>query len=52
MKLNNGEYIALDTILEFNYETESWTEVGTMKRSRTGHAVSVVPFDDYAKWCN
>ena len=41
-----------NTILEFNYETESWTEVGTMKRPRRYHAVSVVPFDDFANWCN
>ena len=38
--------------MEFNPETESWTKIGTMKRSRYYHAVSVVPFDDFAKWCN
>ena len=39
-------------ILEFNFDTESWTEVGTTKWTRTNHAVSVVSFDDYEKWCN
>ena len=43
---------SLNTILEFNYETESWTEIGTMKEKRINHAVSVVSYDDYAKWCN
>ena len=39
-------------ILEFNFDTESWTEIGTMMVARGRHAVSVVPYDDYAKWCN
>ena len=43
---------SLDWILEFNPETESWTKIGTMKESRYNHAVSVVPFDDFANWCN
>ena len=41
----------LDRILEFNYETESWTEIGAMKLGRYYHAVSVVRYDDFAKWC-
>merc|ERR1712110_1111254 len=32
----------LDTIMEFNPETESWTKIGTMKRPRYSHGVSVV----------
>ena len=39
-------------ILEFNYEIETWTEIGTIKEAREAHAVSVVSYDDYAKWCN
>ena len=43
---------SLTQILEFNFETESWTEIGTMKEGRDGHAVSVVSNDDYENWCN
>ena len=43
---------SLTQILEFNFETESWTEIGTMKEARYHHAVSIVSYDDYAKWCN
>ena len=39
-------------ILEFNQETESWTVIGAMKEQKSGHAVSVVSYDDYEKWCN
>ena len=39
-------------ILEFNQETESWTVIGTMREPRRIHAVSVVSFDDFKKWCN
>ena len=39
-------------IFEFNYDTETWTVIGAMKETRRGHAVSVVPFKDYEKWCN
>ena len=39
-------------ILEFNHETESWTVIGLMKEERLYHTVSVVPFEDYEKWCN
>ena len=39
-------------ILEFNYETESWTVIGAMKEPKSAAEVSVVSFDDYKKWCN
>ena len=39
-------------ILEFNHETELWTVIGAMKEPKVGHAVSLVSFDDYEKWCN
>ena len=43
-------------ILEFNPETVAWTVIGTMKEHHRArkylHAVSVVSFDDYEKWCN
>ena len=38
-------------IIEFNFTTESWTVIGEMKEARVHHAVSVVLFDDYEKWC-
>jgi len=39
-------------ILEFNFEKESWTEIGTMKEKRGYHSVSAVSYNDYSKWCN
>ena len=39
-------------ILEFNFETEAWTVIGTMKEQRDQHAVTVESFDDYENWCN
>ena len=39
-------------IVEFNYETESWTVIGAMKEGKQSYGVSVVSFDDYKKWCN
>ena len=41
----------LKKILEFNFETESWTEIGSMKEERFAHAVSAVVYEDYVKWC-
>ena len=48
-----GQYgrTRLNKILKFQQETETWTEIGTMKEAREAHAVSVVSYDDYAKWC-
>ena len=38
-------------ILEYNPETETWQEVGTMKEARRDHAVTIVSLKDYADWC-
>ena len=38
-------------ILEYDPETEEWTQIGTMREARYGHAVSVVDFRDYAEFC-
>ena len=38
-------------ILEYDPETEKWTQIGTMREERLGHAVSVVDFEDYADFC-
>ena len=40
-----------EEILEFNYGTESWTKIGEMTEPRIIHAVSVVSFEDYERWC-
>ena len=55
MLISSGGYDGskyLNKILEFNYETETWTEIGTIEEARGQHAVSVVSYDDYANWCN
>ena len=39
-------------VLEFSHETKSWIMIGAMKEPKRAHAVSVVKFDDYKKWCN
>ena len=42
-------------ILEFNHETGTWTLIAAMNEPRTGHAVTLIPLDDYdvhyKKWC-
>ena len=43
--------IANNDILEYDPETEEWTQIGTMREARYGHAVSVVDFRDYAEFC-
>ena len=40
-----------DTVLEFDKETETWSEVGHMMRAEGMHALSVVNFSDFADWC-
>ena len=49
--VSTGKFAGKD-ILEFNFQTESWTVIGAMKEPRLGHSVSVVSFEDYKKWCN
>ena len=41
----------LNNIFEFNKETEAWTEIGSMKERRRHHRLTIVSYDDYAKWC-
>ena len=40
-----------DDILEYNPEDDTFTTVGNMLQSRSGHAMSVVPAGDYLQWC-
>ena len=45
-----GDY--LDTILEFDLESEEWLETDTaMTVLRSTHAVTVVDFSDYSEYC-
>ena len=41
-----------NNILEYNHETEEWTEIGAMREARESLSVTIVNFDDYAQWCN
>ena len=47
----SGASSTRDGILEYDPETKEWTQIGTMREGRHGHAVSVVNFEDYADWC-
>ena len=42
---------AVDTILENDATSDSYTEIGTMIQARYQHAVSVVPYEEYSHWC-
>ena len=44
-----GDY--LDTILEFDLESEEWLETDTMTVPRSTHTVTVVDFSDYSEYC-
>ena len=39
-------------ILEFNPETEEWTEIGAMKVATGDHGLSIVDYKDYEGMCN
>ena len=41
-----------DYIVSFNSREENWTVVGTMRKPRGFHAVSVVPMADVIDYCN
>ena len=47
-----GGYVYQDSIFEFSPVSESWTSVATMRVPRAGHAISVVNFEDFAKYCD
>ena len=46
-----GENTVLATILKFDPDSDSWTEVGNMTRARYAHAASVVNVEDVEKFC-
>ena len=38
-------------ILEYDPETDKWTQIGTIREPRRVLGVSVVNYRDYADWC-
>ena len=53
-KSNSGAHTTsdLNNIYEFNEENETWSEIGSMKETRRHNRVAIVPYSDFAKWCN
>ena len=45
------DWNARANILEYDPETEEWTEIGTMKEARYAQGVSVVEYSDFADFC-
>ena len=41
----------LDTILEYDSTSDSYTQIGTMTQARFFHAVTVVKYGDFSDWC-
>ena len=45
------DIVDLDIILEYNITDDSYTQIGTMTQARNSHAISVVKYEDFSKWC-
>ena len=41
----------LDTILEYDFTGDTFTQIGTMIETRMEHAISVVQYEDFSEWC-
>ncbi len=41
----------LNTILEYDITSNSYTQIGTMTQKRSFHAISVVKYEDFSEWC-
>ena len=41
----------VSTILEYNITGDSYTQIGTMVEARFYHAISVVKYEDFSRWC-
>ena len=39
-------------IIEYDIAGDSYIQVGYLKQPRRRHAVTVVPYEDFSKWCN
>ena len=42
----------LNNILQFDGETQQWTQIGTLKRKRHYHAASVIDVSKIEEYCN
>ena len=42
---------AIDTILEYNFTGDTYTQIGTMTQTNSGVSVSVVQYGDFSDWC-
>ena len=40
-----------NTILEYDITGDSFKEIGQMMADRQSHAISVVQYADFSKWC-
>ena len=47
----DGTYLALTTILKFDPETLSWSQVGDMLQARASHGASVVRAEEVEQFC-
>lgn len=48
---NDWSDTVLDTILEYDISGDSYTQIGTMTEARKWHAISVVQYADFSRWC-
>ena len=49
--MESSSYKYRRNIMEFNKQTENWEDIGNMNNKISYHAVSVVDYHQYAKWC-
>ena len=40
-----------DTILEYDFSEDSYTQIGSMTQTRREHAVTVIQYEDFSEWC-
>lgn len=48
---NAEDAVNFDNIFEWDPITWNWKEIGTLKKGRYGHAMSVINFGDVSKFC-
>ena len=41
----------LNTILEYDISSDSYTQIETMTQDKYAHAISVVKYEDFSDWC-
>ena len=47
-----GGHVVIDTILEFDISEVSIRKIGNMREHKAWHAVSVVKYSAFSKWCH